>query len=81
MPKVKFPIKKNEFISPKSDMLNYHFVVKIDLHNVIVRREKDDELLKIPIHTVNLMWSKVDPDTVEILYGQIKNDIINNNDA
>jgi len=77
MPKVKFALKKNEFLSPKNDIMNYHFVVKVDLHRIILRREKDDELIAVPINNINLMWQKVDPETVEILYGEIKNDVVN----
>ena len=72
MSTIKGDLKKNDFIAPKDNMSDVHFVIKTDLHEIVLRRESDDELMAIKIKNYNMgMWHKVDPETVKVLYAEM----------
>ena len=58
---------KNDYIIEKVTNVIY-FVVKKDIHNIMLRREYDDDLQHYPIHHVNSFFEKIDYDTAMLLY-------------
>lgn len=69
-------IHKNDFLMDKSTK-KLHFVVKIDMHNVILRVEDDGddvELKKVAKHFINKFMIKVNADVMKILYGDKSNE-------
>ena len=71
MSDLKYDLHKNDFLMDKVSKIMY-FVVAIDLHNVIIREEKDGDdvsVKRMPKHMVNLSMIKVKPDVMKVLYG------------
>lgn len=80
MAKLKIEIQKNNYIAPKSEPTNVHFVVVVRNHDLVVRREKDDELLEVKKRLINQgIWAKVSPEVAKVLYEEIAN--TNSNDS
>jgi hypothetical protein len=70
-------IHKNDFLMDRVTKQLY-FVVSIDLHNVIIREEKDGDeafLKKMPKHMINKVMIKVNPNVMKVLYGDKKGNI------
>jgi hypothetical protein len=71
MSTLKFDLHKNDFLMDKVTKQLF-FVVSIDLHNVVIREEKDGDdvpLKRMPKHMVNLSMIKVKPNVMKVLYG------------
>ena len=71
MSTLKFELNKNDFLMDKVTK-DLYFVIAIDLHNVVLRLEKegnDVPLKKMPKHMVNLSMVRVKPDIFKVLYG------------
>ena len=73
MSELREEIHKNDFLMDKvtKDMF---FVIKIDMHTVWIREEKDAEndnpdIFQRPKHLVNRSMIKVNPDVIKVLYG------------
>lgn len=67
-------IHKNNFLMDKGNKKLY-FVIKIDMHNVWLRLEDDEkgddcDLFKVPKHMINMVYIKVNPDVMKVLYGK-----------
>lgn len=80
MSTLKDTLSKNEFIAPHKDMTDVHFVIKITLHDIFLRRESDDEVFGISKNEYNRgLWHKVDPKTVEVLYAEMLDSVTDDN--
>lgn len=81
MSTLKFELNKNDFLMDKVTK-DLYFVISIDLHNVVLRIEKDGNdvpLKKMPKHMVNLSMMKVKPDIFKVLYGNKDGSMDKNN--
>lgn len=72
MSQLKFELNKNDFVAPKADPKDVHFVIKIDLHRVFLRRESDDHLVSYQKRLINFGWTKIDPKVAKVLYEQMQ---------
>jgi hypothetical protein len=71
MSTLKYDLHKNDFLMDKVTKQLF-FVVSIDLHNVVIREEKEGDnvpLKRMPKHMVNVSMIKVNPNAMRILYG------------
>lgn len=74
---LKYDLHKNDFLMDKVTKQLF-FVVSIELHNLILREEKDGDevpVKRMPKHMVNLSMIKVKPDVMKVLYGDKKGNI------
>lgn len=75
MSELREDVHKNDFLMDTLTK-DLYFVIKIDMHTVWLRQEKDDlkdpddpEIKQMPKHMVNRAMIKVKPDVIKILYG------------
>lgn len=59
--------KKNDYLVEKATNVIY-FIVKKDDCNMIIRREKDDNLAEYPIHFINSYFDIINYKTAMLLY-------------
>ncbi len=72
MSELKFSLNKNDFIAEKTNPKDIHFVIKIDLHRVYLRRESDDEIFSVQKRLVNFAWTKINPEVAKVLYEEMQ---------
>lgn len=78
MSDLKFDLNKNEFLMDKVSKKLF-FVIKITLHDVWIRDESDaknndPDIKQMPKNLVNKIMTKVNPDTMKVLYGDREED-------
>ena len=63
------PLKYMDFILNKKDTTKVYLVLSETVHNVWVFREGDEAPIELPKRVINMVYAKVDPKTVKILFG------------
>lgn len=69
MSTLRTPLKYMDFILNKKDTSKIYLVLSEGVHNVWVFREGDEAPIELPKRVINMVYTKVDPKTVKILFG------------
>lgn len=63
------PLKYMDFIVDKKNTEKMYLVLSETVHNVWVFREGDEAPIELPKRVINMVYMKVNPKTVKILFG------------
>ena len=62
-------LKYLDFIADKKNLKKIYMVLTVGLHNVWVYREGDEAPLELPKRVINMVYVKVNPKSIKILFG------------
>lgn len=76
MATLKESLKFLDWVMDKKNPDKLYMVLAVNVHNVWVFREGDEEPIQVPKRLINMVYMKVDPKTVKVLYGDKGENII-----
>lgn len=70
MSTLRTPLNFMDFICDKKNPDKLYLVLSENTHNVWVYRQGDEAPIELPKRVINMVYMKVNPNTIKILFGE-----------